>query len=76
MCAAVRKFSKYFNELDGTAKKQYLEKLHSIGENIDDPYTLNWKETPAADHFMAVCRAGATGTAGTVWAVSLFKEKN
>ena len=49
MCAAARKFSKYFNELDGTAKKRYLEKLHSVGENIDDPYTLNWKETPAAD---------------------------
>ena len=49
MCAPAKKFSKYFNELDGTAKKQYLEKLHSVGENIDDPYTLNWKETPAAD---------------------------
>ena len=31
MCAAVRKFSKKFNELDGTAKKRYLEKLHSMG---------------------------------------------
>ena len=33
---------------------RYLEKLHSIGENIDDSYTLNWKKTPAADNFMAV----------------------
>ena len=36
-----RKFSQYFQELDDAAKKRYVQKINSISEKLDDPYTFS-----------------------------------
>lgn len=37
---SARKFSEYFEELEGPVRTRYQEKLSLIGEAVDDPYTF------------------------------------
>ena len=39
-----RKCSKYYDQLEGDAKKRNVEKLDLIWLNFDDPYTLNYSK--------------------------------
>ena len=38
--ASGRKYSEYYSQLDNCVKTRYSEKLKSIGESVDDPYTF------------------------------------
>lgn len=39
--SATRKYSDYYEQLETDVKKRYQEKLDSIGERVDDPYTFD-----------------------------------
>ena len=43
-----RKYSKYFFQLDDTAKERYIAKMNRIGPNVDDPHTQFSSATPHA----------------------------
>ena len=37
-----RKYSEYYEQLQNDVKKRYNDKLSSIGEGVDDPYTFSY----------------------------------